>query len=164
MFNNFRPPHLPQTHVDGSVFLSDELSPGENVTIPKVVRSRKKIVHGQQNQILKSRPKLQKNCPWATKSNFKKSLDFAKSCPRATKPSFKNSSDVAINCPRATKSNFKKSSDVAKKCPLAIKPNFKSCPMSQEIVHGQQNQILKSRPMSQKTAPMELSTCNKTKF
>ena len=28
-----------------------------------------------------------------------------------------------------------------KKCPRATKPNFKSRPMSQEIVHGQLNQI-----------------------
>ena len=34
-------------------------------------------------------------------------------------------------------------------CPRATKPNFKSRPKSQEIVHGQQNQILKSRPKSQ---------------
>ena len=52
-FNNFRQPHLPQTHVDGSVFLSDELSVGENVTILKVVPSRKKTIYVQQNQILK---------------------------------------------------------------------------------------------------------------
>ena len=53
MFNNFRPPHLPQTHVDGSVFLSDELSLGENITILKVVRCRKKLSTGNKTKLKK---------------------------------------------------------------------------------------------------------------
>ena len=54
----FRPPHLPQTHVDGSVFLSDELSTGNNIAMSKVVQCRKKLSTGK-NQVFKSRPMSQ---------------------------------------------------------------------------------------------------------
>ena len=39
-----------------------------------------------------------------------------------------------------------------KKLSTETKSNFKSRPRSQEIVHGQQNQIFKSRSMSQEIA------------
>ena len=60
MFNDFRQPHLPQTHVDGSVFLSDELSMGNNIAMSKVVQCRKKLSTGK-NQVFKSRPMSQKS-------------------------------------------------------------------------------------------------------
>ena len=91
-----------------------------------------KIVHGQQNQILKSRPMTQK-IVHVRQNQILKVVRCRKKLSTGDKTKFWKSSDVARNCPRATK------------------PNFKSRPMSQEIVHGQQNQILKSRPMSQET-------------
>ena len=48
-----------------------------------------KIIHGQQNQILKSRPMSQK-VSTDNKTKFSKSSDVAKKCPRVTKPNFKS--------------------------------------------------------------------------
>ena len=72
---------------------------------------------------VKSRPKLQKKCPRATKSNFKKS------------------SKIAKKCPWATKLNFKKSSKAAKSCPRAKNQILKSRPKLIKNVLGQRNQI-----------------------
>ena len=76
-----------------------KMSTGKESKFKKVVRCRKRLPKSNyqrtKNQIFKSRPMLQKSCPRATKSNYKKPSEVARNCPRVTKPSFQKLSDVA---------------------------------------------------------------------
>jgi hypothetical protein len=99
---------LPQYYVGGSRFCRPMMRSWAKNCPSKVVRNCKKTVYWQQNQILKSRPKPQKNCPQETKLSIKKSSKVAKICPTAMKLNFKKLSEIAKNCPSAKKQNFKK--------------------------------------------------------
>ena len=85
MFNNFRQPHLPQTHVDGSVFCP------MNCPWAKILQFSKSS-------------DVAKKCPRATKPNFK-SRPMWQKVSTGNKTKFSKSSDVARNCPRTTKPN-----------------------------------------------------------